>query len=65
MIDNIYRDCFFVCDDCEFKLSLLGGNGSHLPEDCPCCGGDLDYMSKSTREQYVKDLMKEIKFMSE
>lgn len=63
-MDTLDR-AFFQCRDCGFKFSLLGAQAKYEPETCPCCQGDVGYMSTLTRDRYIKDLQDELKYIDE
>lgn len=61
---DVYRTAFFKCTECNFKLSLLGAQNQYELEGfCPSCEGNLDYMSTREREEYVKEIKDEMKYM--
>ncbi|ARK28754.1 hypothetical protein [Halalkalibacter krulwichiae] len=61
---SIYYRTFFVCRDCDFKFSLLGAQAKYEVEGyCPCCEGDIDYLSVKGIEKYLKGLKGELAYM--
>lgn len=61
---DIYMSAFYTCIDCNFDFSLLGEQNQYkVSGTCPCCSGDVTYMSKEERELYITKLKDELKYM--
>lgn len=61
---DIYYGEFFVCRDCSFKFSKLGGQANFEMEgSCPSCEGDIDYLPIEEIEKYLSELKDELKYL--
>lgn len=61
---EIYYGEFYVCEDCNFIFSGLGGQANYEMEGgCPSCDGDFDYLPVNGIEEYVTALKKELKYI--
>lgn len=61
---QIYYGEFYVCEECSFKFSGLGGQANYEMEGgCPSCSGDFNYLSVSGIEEYVTTLKSELKYL--